>query len=198
MIFIDTCNTQCVVAGSSNKNYIIYESPSDKKNTDVVLSYIEKACSVLDSNINQITNIIVTVGPGSFTGSRVGIIIAQIIAQYSKAMIHPITTSCALAYSAFYQYGFGVYAILQDARMNELYFSVYDFQSSNPKVIKPDSRLSICDIDKLSGYDFVIRNFNFDKFTYLKIDPIALLNNLNNFTEVNPDSINALYLRDPV
>lgn len=83
--------------------------------------------------ISQITNVVVGVGPGPYTGLRVGIATAQAIGLARKI---PVTGICSLDAVAF-DYG-NPCIVLTDARRKELYWAKYEIaRVDGPNVSKP-------------------------------------------------------------
>lgn len=75
-------------------------------------------------DINDIDLVAVTVGPGSFTGLRIGISTAKAIAYALKTKIIGVKTIDALAHNCL---GLGcLICPILDARRNEVYFGIYD------------------------------------------------------------------------
>jgi tRNA threonylcarbamoyl adenosine modification protein YeaZ len=86
-------------------------------------------------SVNDITNVVVGVGPGPFTGLRVGIATAQ---AFGFARNLPVVGICSLDAVAF---DFGQpCVVLTDARRKELYWAKYDqTRVGDPQVDKPDA-----------------------------------------------------------
>ncbi len=71
----------------------------------------------------QLSAVAVGVGPGMFTGLRVGVTTAKILAQSLRIPVIPIPSLDLLAYPLKYAHGLVVATI--DARRNELYWAIY-------------------------------------------------------------------------
>lgn len=88
--------------------------------------------------ISDISDVVVGVGPGPFTGLRVGLVTAAVFAHARNIPIHGICSLDAIAYD---------YAkpcvVVTDARRKELYWARYDGQrTSEPQVSKPEDLLA--------------------------------------------------------
>ncbi len=84
--------------------------------------------------ISEITDVVVGVGPGPFTGLRVGLVTAAVFAHARNIPIHGICSLDAIAFD---------YAkpcvVVTDARRKELYWANYDGKrTSEPQVSKPE------------------------------------------------------------
>ena len=88
--------------------------------------------------ISEITDVVVGVGPGPFTGLRVGLVTAAVFAHARNIPIHGICSLDAIAFD---------YAkpcvVLTDARRKELYWARYeDKRIGEPQVSKPEDLLA--------------------------------------------------------
>ena len=88
--------------------------------------------------ISDITDVVVGVGPGPFTGLRVGLVTAAVFAHARNIPIHGICSLDAIAFD---------YAkpcvVVTDARRKELYWARYeDKRIGEPQVSKPEDLLA--------------------------------------------------------
>jgi tRNA threonylcarbamoyl adenosine modification protein YeaZ len=84
--------------------------------------------------ISEITDVVIGVGPGPFTGLRVGLVTATVFAHAREIPIHGICSLDAIAFD---------YAkpcvVVTDARRKELYWARYEGNRiSEPQVSKPE------------------------------------------------------------
>jgi tRNA threonylcarbamoyl adenosine modification protein YeaZ len=82
----------------------------------------------------EVTDVAVGIGPGPFTGLRVGIAAAKMFAAGSKARLHGVGSLDAIAFkSALTE----PTLVIADARRSEVYFGLYQGKSSNgiPKAL---------------------------------------------------------------
>lgn len=93
---------------------------------------------LMDANwsVADISDVVIGVGPGPYTGLRVGIVTAQVFAYARNLPIHAVCSLDALGYAA----GRDCVAVT-DARRKELYFAQYDGgkRIGQPAVSKPDA-----------------------------------------------------------
>jgi tRNA threonylcarbamoyl adenosine modification protein YeaZ len=88
--------------------------------------------------ISEITDVVVGVGPGPFTGLRVGLVTAAVFAHAREIPIHGICSLDAIAFD---------YAkpcvVVTDARRKELYWARYEGNRiGEPQVSKPEDLLA--------------------------------------------------------
>jgi tRNA threonylcarbamoyl adenosine modification protein YeaZ len=96
----------------------------------LIASCIEKA----GVSSAEVTDVAVGIGPGPFTGLRVGIAAAKMFAAGSKARLHGVGSLDAIAFkSALTE----PTLVIADARRSEVYFGLYQGKSSNgiPKAL---------------------------------------------------------------
>jgi tRNA threonylcarbamoyladenosine biosynthesis protein TsaB len=84
------------------------------------IAWCAEQCGV---KLTQLSAVAVGVGPGMFTGLRVGVTTAKILAQSLRIPIIPVPSLDLLAYPLRYARGLVVATI--DARRHELYWAVY-------------------------------------------------------------------------
>ena len=82
----------------------------------------------------EVTDVAVGIGPGPFTGLRVGIAAAKMFAAGSKARLHGVGSLEAIAYELSL---IEPTLVIADARRSEVYFGLYQGKSSNgvPKTL---------------------------------------------------------------
>lgn len=84
--------------------------------------------------IHEVTDVVVGVGPGPFTGLRVGLVTAGVFAHARDIPIHGICSLDAIA-SDFAK----PCVVVTDARRKELYWAQYDgLRIGDPQVSKPE------------------------------------------------------------
>lgn len=101
---------------------------------ELTADLISKAVTDSGLEINEITDVVVGVGPGPFTGLRVGLVTAKVFAHAREIPIHGICSLDAIAFD---------YAspciVVTDARRKELYWARYDgIRIGEPQVLKPE------------------------------------------------------------
>lgn len=101
---------------------------------ELTADLISKVVTDSGLEINEITDVVVGVGPGPFTGLRVGLVTAKVFAHAREIPIHGICSLDAIAFD---------YAspciVATDARRKELYWARYDgIRIGEPQVSKPE------------------------------------------------------------
>jgi len=84
---------------------------------------IEYCFDTLGTTLDHVSAIAVGVGPGMFTGLRVGVTTAKVLAQALRIPVIPVSSLDLLAYPLRHTRSLVVATI--DARRNELYYALY-------------------------------------------------------------------------
>ncbi len=105
-----------------------------------LLGLIQQTLDEAELRLEQLDAIAVVRGPGSFTGLRIGIAVAQGLAFGHQIPVIPVSSLAAVAMNAklkFNKNALSVDAVLAtlDARMSELYCGWYDLRGSLPQLI---------------------------------------------------------------
>ena len=197
MLAVDTVSNICSVACAHNELIAIRKSTADVKNTDVVLNMVLAVCEEVGISVSDIKHLLVTNGPGTFTGVRVGVVLCQMLAYANSSMIYPISSTLAHAYTAWGRLGDGKYAVILDARMGEYYYAEYEINSLGFSVLREDSRINLIDMANMEC-DFLVGDVKLPNIVNAAVEVESLLA-LKEY--IRPTSImeaNPLYLRDPV
>ena len=123
-LFIDTSNSFINIYIVKDDSVLVYkkvETLRDMANT--IMPLIREAFNEIDFNIKDVDKIFVTIGPGSFTGVRVGITVAKTIAWGLSIDVYPIST---LEYLSSIDTKYSRIMPIIDARRGNVFTSVYD------------------------------------------------------------------------
>jgi tRNA threonylcarbamoyladenosine biosynthesis protein TsaB len=93
------------------------------RHAETLAPAIAWACEQCDVRLAQLSAVAVGIGPGMFTGLRVGVTTAKMLAQSLRIPVIPIASLDLLAYPLKYSHDLVVATI--DARRNELYWAIY-------------------------------------------------------------------------
>ncbi|UKH19705.1 tRNA (adenosine(37)-N6)-threonylcarbamoyltransferase complex dimerization subunit type 1 TsaB [Actinobacillus pleuropneumoniae] len=126
ILAIDTATEACSVALQHNGKLTSLDELSPRTHTQRILPMIDELLAQANISIKQVDALVFGRGPGSFTGVRVGVGIAQGLAMGANIPVVPISNLLAMAQAAYEQTGATNVVVLIDARMNEVYFAQYE------------------------------------------------------------------------
>lgn len=192
-LLIDTC-TNNVVIGLVKDNIII-DQIVEINDKNLSTNFIPLVKKIFDNNKlepNDIDNIFVAVGPGSFTGIRVGVTFAKVMAWSLKKKVIPFSSLELIASTS----NNDVVVPLIDARRDYVFSGIYD---KDLNVLMEDKYISISDLskelDKFTNIDFVSLD-SFDFSTILpNVDIMKVINKHLDDLRLNPHKLNPNYLK---
>ncbi len=123
-LFIDTANTDLVIAVTTDNEIIYLSDEANDTNLSIKLvPAIKKALDKVSIKAKDLDLIFIVNGPGSFTGTRMGVTVAKTLAWSLNKKIIPISELEVMASTPFE----GDYLMpLIDARHNAVYGALYD------------------------------------------------------------------------
>lgn len=142
LLTFDTSSPQVSVALHDGDD-IVAEAVSEQsmKHGEQLAPLIERVLSTVDAYRHDLTAIGVGVGPGPFTGLRVGLVTARTLAHVLELPVYGV---CSLDVLAAEAVGTGVvsgpFAVATDARRREVYLATYDadgVRTGDPVVERP-------------------------------------------------------------
>lgn len=120
-----------------------YSLSHDMSHSERLVPMIKEVLENLNLSINDIDLFGVAVGPGSFTGLRIGLATVKTFAHITNKPIVGVSTLEAMAYNLPYN---GIIVPMIDARRQRVYTGIYTWEGQNLKVIMEPC---ILEIDKL-------------------------------------------------
>lgn len=108
-----------------------------RRHAEVLASSLAAAFRDADRAVSDVQTVAVGVGPGAFTGLRVGIASALAIGDAQGIPVHGVLTLDAMAYASNVE---GPFAVVIDARRKELFWASYESpmaRSSEPAAATP-------------------------------------------------------------
>lgn len=135
---IDTTTEVCSVALGNAKTSVTRQSTQANSHAKVVLQLIEATLAEQNTNLNELDALALTIGPGSFTGIRIGLSVAQSLAYGAQLPIVCLTSLELLASQWQSENAHCSESVIicpaLDARMGEIYWQLFQL-SSQPKLI---------------------------------------------------------------
>lgn len=125
ILAIDTSTEACSVGLLFNNQIIADFVISQRDHTKQILPMVDNILKQADCQLSQLDAIAFGQGPGSFTGVRIGIGVAQGLALGIDKPVIGVSTLMTLAQGAYRKTGTKLILPAIDARMSEVYFGVY-------------------------------------------------------------------------
>ena len=199
IFYLDT-SSDYLYSGIVIDNRVVSEV-KEKLGKDMSKLTLPKIIKVFqDANIspNELDKIVVVIGPGSFTGIRIGVTIAKTIAWSLNIPIIPISGLTAMAIS-FNESNHTNYIMpLIDARRGYVYGALYDNTS---KAVIADTHILLTTLEENSKayHQITVVTNNDLKTPYdtIKYDPdiLAITTYFKDDKGVNPHTVNPIYLK---
>ena len=144
----DACSAALVIGDTQLQRYAL----EPKQHTRLIIPMIESLLAEAELKITDLTAIAVGRGPGSFTGVRIAVSLAQGLAYGLGCPVYPISTLEALAWQIKDQLpttGSHLIVPALDARMQEVYVAAYRLQHG---VIIPQQQEVLCKPEAIGEY----------------------------------------------
>lgn len=190
-LFIDT-STKYLCIGIAKDNNVIYKYQQEaiKKQSELTIPFLKKALDENNLTLNDIDEVNVTIGPGSFTGIRIGMCVAKVLASMKNIPLKAISSLNAYA-------SLGKKIVILDAKAKRVYLGIYN---DNVKVIDE----MVVEIETFKemlkdydGYDVVLDSY----LIGLESEEIDVIENMNRISKTiqpvdNVDALVPIYLKD--
>jgi tRNA threonylcarbamoyladenosine biosynthesis protein TsaB len=124
ILAIDTATEACSAALLLGDAVIGRYEESGKSHAQQILGMVNSLLAEGGVSLSMLDGIAVSIGPGAFTGVRIGVAVAQGLAFGADLRVVPVTTLEALALQAV-QRGAALIIACLDARMGEVYWGCF-------------------------------------------------------------------------
>ena len=135
-LLLDTSNQALSVAVNRDSKMVAEINTNYKKtHSETLVDNIQKVLEIADIKKSQLDRIIVAKGPGSYTGVRIGITVAKMLAKQLNIPVYSVSQLFVIAVSNGIK---GNTAPLIDARRAHVYGAVYNIEEDDyTEVIAP-------------------------------------------------------------
>ena len=188
-------DTSCkyMVVGIASSDKIIYSTQIEcfQRQSEIAMDEVYKALTISKTDPKKIDKVVVTIGPGSYTGIRIALTIAKVYCSALNIPLVPISTMQAMAGVK------GKKISLLDARSKRAYIGIYD----GGEAVVEDSVKTIDEIKELlkeyKGYSLVGDTHLVDVESK-EIDLVKNLYDLGKNVEgvLDCGNVNPIYLKD--
>ena len=125
VLTIDTSSAHCAVALRRGSRLTERVSAAQRQSAQRVLPMISELLSEAGIQISDLDLIAVVAGPGSFTGVRIGVAVAQGLSLTASIPVVPLSSLALLALASMRDNSSDSVLISENAREGELYFAAY-------------------------------------------------------------------------
>ncbi|WP_369248614.1 tRNA (adenosine(37)-N6)-threonylcarbamoyltransferase complex dimerization subunit type 1 TsaB [Streptomyces sp. R41] len=138
LLALDTATPAVTVALHDGTSVIASSSQVDaRRHGELLLPAVDRVLAEAGLGLDAVTGIVVGVGPGPYTGLRVGLMTADTFGLALGVPVHGLCTLDGLAYAADIE---GPFVVATDARRKEVYWARYADRRtrvSEPAVDRP-------------------------------------------------------------
>lgn len=140
LLAFDTATSQVTVALHDGHDVVAaHDADEAMRHGESLVPAITRVLREAGAGISDVTTVAVGVGPGPFTGLRVGLVTARMLALSRSVTVHGVCTLDVLAAEAAAT-GLGDVTVVTDARRKEVYLATYvgGRRVRGPEVVRPD------------------------------------------------------------
>ncbi|WP_306321007.1 MULTISPECIES: tRNA (adenosine(37)-N6)-threonylcarbamoyltransferase complex dimerization subunit type 1 TsaB [unclassified Streptomyces] len=128
LLALDTATPAVTVALHDGTSVVAESSQVDaRRHGELLLPAVDRVLAEAGARLDAVTGIVVGVGPGPYTGLRVGLMTADTFGLALGVPVHGLCTLDGLAYEARDALdGAGPFVVATDARRKEVYWARYE------------------------------------------------------------------------
>ncbi|MEV4433529.1 tRNA (adenosine(37)-N6)-threonylcarbamoyltransferase complex dimerization subunit type 1 TsaB [Streptomyces sp. NPDC049585] len=126
LLALDTATPAVTVALHDGESVVAESTQIDaRRHGELLLPAVHRVLGEAGTALDAVTGIVVGVGPGPYTGLRVGIVTAATFAAALSVPVHGLCTLDGIAYAAGQAGMEGEFVVATDARRKEVYWARY-------------------------------------------------------------------------
>ncbi|MCX4394579.1 tRNA (adenosine(37)-N6)-threonylcarbamoyltransferase complex dimerization subunit type 1 TsaB [Streptomyces sp. NBC_01767] len=127
LLAVDTATPAVTVALHDGTSVVAESGQVDaRRHGELLLPAVDRVLARAGVKLDAVTDVVVGVGPGPYTGLRVGLVTAVTFGSALSVPVHGLCTLDGLAYAAGLAGLEGPFAVATDARRKEVYWARYD------------------------------------------------------------------------
>ena len=184
VLYIDTC-TKYMCVGLSKGDNIVYKKQYDafKRQSEVAALEIDQCLKVSNVKAKDLTKIVVTNGPGSYTGIRIGLTLAKVMSKVLNIKLVCLSSLKVMC-------GVSDLSAIIDAKGKRVYYGQY----SNGKEIVNDCVKYVSELNLEETFVGETKVIGKEEKEIDIIENMFLLRNERETIDI--DSVKAIYLKD--
>lgn len=192
-LILDTA-TDILFVGLVSEEKVIYEKKLAGKNnhSENLIKIISEALETNNLAVKDLDEIIVGIGPGSYTGARVSLVVAKMFA-FTHNIVLKIVSSLDMAFSGHFKSD-GIYALMIKAKKDYVYANIIEVKDLIISKIKEDKFLLKEEfLKEIENKEFIV--FSEDNISF---DALVIANKLNLEEVANIHLLEPNYLRKSI
>ncbi|MET7305552.1 MULTISPECIES: tRNA (adenosine(37)-N6)-threonylcarbamoyltransferase complex dimerization subunit type 1 TsaB [unclassified Streptomyces] len=127
LLAVDTATPAVTVALHDGTAVVAESSQVDaRRHGELLLPAVDRVLRDAGTGLDAVTGVVVGVGPGPYTGLRVGLVTAATFGSVLSVPVYGLCTLDGLAYAAGRSGLEGPFAVATDARRKEVYWARYE------------------------------------------------------------------------
>jgi tRNA threonylcarbamoyl adenosine modification protein YeaZ len=138
LLAVDTATPAVTVALHDGDSVVAESTQVDaRRHGELLLPSVDRVLASAGLKLDAVTGVVVGVGPGPYTGLRVGLVTAATFGSALGVPVHGLCTLDGLAYASGLE---GPFVVATDARRKEVYWASYDgsrTRTGGPAVDRP-------------------------------------------------------------
>ena len=142
ILAVDTSSKLCSVAILEDKN-LIKELDNGLTHSETLMPLIQQLLNECSLSLNNINLLVSDIGPGSFTGIRIGVSSCK---AFSDSLNIPCVGISSLEVLAYNIQNDGIICSTIDCKNNNCYFALYELNSGNYNVLIEPCAKSVNDV----------------------------------------------------
>lgn len=161
-LVIDSSAAHCKAAICSDGSIVRRELKVERQAAQRLLPLIKELLEISSIKLNELNGIAVMSGPGSFTGLRIGVGVAQGLSFANSLPVVAVSNLAARAKTALTDNDFTYAVVCEEARKGEVYFAIYKSNEKSGVVLvgseqlRTPSNLEIPEVFKQSRSKFCV------------------------------------------
>lgn len=194
-LFLDTSGSNLILSLIKD-NDIIYDKQieSIRDHSTYLVNEINDAFKENNLDIKLLNKIFVGIGPGSFTGTRIGVTVAKTLAYSLGTHLIPVSTLEEYIYDAC---NYDYYVPVIEDKKDKLYFSVFDKDKNR---VIDDSYGTLEEfLNHIKRYNnlVIISDNEYEGYTVCKkeINVLKMIDKLKNRKPINPHLLKPNYIK---
>lgn len=199
ILAIETSGEQCSVCVYWNsEKYVEITSRIKFSHSKKIFSLIENCLSNADISVNDLNAIAVSIGPGSFTGLRIGLAAAKGIALGASLPIIPVPTFEAIALEALvYTKENENFFIANKVNKEEIYFAGFINNGNIYKFVRELGIVSRAELNNNFHDEIIFGNAGNGLLSTPSAKTVAVWSKFyGNSEQTNVDFLEPLYIKD--